>query len=131
MGGRKYQLVVIFWFGKNIKAFLKVKTGSAFNFFFLNLHCKLIFCRGRCLARIVSCSLFSTYEEAVEQLEKLVINRQYADCKSALDVALTAFKSNQLDCKLLLKKLVPLLYSNRFLTRLLPVWMVRLFVFVL
>lgn len=67
------------------------------------------------------CSLFSGNEQGTEQLEKMVSNRQYADCKQVLDIALTVLKSNELDCKLLLKELVPLLYSNRFLTRLMAV----------
>ncbi len=80
-----------------------------------------LFHRGRFLARVMSCCIQPS-PEGMEELERLAVNRHYADCKTAAESALEILKSSSIpDGKALLQRLVPLLYSRPYLTRLMMV----------
>lgn len=75
--------------------------------------------RGRCLARVMVCRL-EPASELLEQLEKWASYRYNVDCKPAVDCALEHLKSSTSSTDIL-HKLVPLLYSRTYLSRLLTV----------
>lgn len=69
------------------------------------------------MARVMACYIQPS-SETLDHLEKLAANRHYADCKPALEVALDLLKSSDTDGKALVHRLVPMLYSRPYLTRL-------------
>ncbi|XP_045024661.1 ectopic P granules protein 5 homolog isoform X2 [Daphnia magna] len=74
--------------------------------------------KGRCLAHVILCYLQQS-KIALDQLEnRWRVNRHNADCKPAVESALEALKSGKPDGIKLLQNLVPLLYSNSYLSRL-------------
>ena len=130
LGGRKQKLALFHRTGQNAATLLQV--GPPADYFPIHFTVTLksapfffFLFRGRLLARTMAC-VIQPSPEALDQLGRLTANRHYADCKPAVELAFDELKSSSSEDgrsenqgEQLLRKLVPLLYSRPYLSRLL------------